>query len=273
MKIYTYISLIIVTLLFIGCEEVIDVDLNTAPSRLVIDATINWQKGTTGAEQKIILSTTTDFYSNVIPKVSGATVSIKSSGNLNYIFNEVPNTGEYKCSTFKPILNESYTLTVIYKGETYTATETMQSVSAIETVTQKNNGGFSGKDFEIEVTFKDPLAKNFYMAKFFPDVYKAPSYSIIRDEYTNGNVKNWLFSDPDLKVGSVIAITHYGISESYYNYMNKIISISSSSGGGSPFQTPPATVRGNIVNQKNIDNYALGFFSLSEIDIRNYTIQ
>jgi len=273
MKITKYIALIVTTLFFISCEEVIDVDLNTAPPRLVVDAAINWQKGTTGADQKIILSTTTGFYSNVIPKVSGATVSVKSSANLNYLFTEVPNTGEYKCETFKPILGETYTLTVIYKGETYSATETMQSVSAIESVTQKNNGGFSGKDFEIQVYFKDPIEKNFYMVKFFPDIYKAPSYSIIRDEFTNGNLKNWLFSDPDLKQGNIIAITHYGVSESYYNYMNKIISISSSSGGGSPFQTPPATVRGNIVNQKNIDNYALGFFSLSEIDVLNYTIQ
>lgn len=273
MKIYNYISLIIVSLLLIGCEDVINVDLNTAAPRLVIDAAINWQKGTDGSSQKIILSTTTDFYSNVIPKVSGATVSIKNSNNLNYIFTEIPNTGEYKCDTFQPMLNEIYTLTVIHLGEIYTATETMQSVSAIETVTQKNNGGFSGKDFEIEVTFKDPLAQNFYMVKFFPDIYKAPSYSITKDEYTNGNLKNWQFSDTDLKVGNIIAITHYGISQSHYNYMNKIISISSSSGGGSPFQTPPATVRGNIINQKNTDNYALGFFSLSEIDVRNYTIQ
>lgn len=273
MKTIKYIALIIVAIFFQSCEEVIDVDLNTAAPRLVIDAAINWQKGTSGTEQKIILSTTTGFYSTVIPKATGATVSVKSSGNVNYIFTEVPNTGEYKCNNFQPIIGETYTLTVVYKGENYTATETLQSVTAIETIIQKNNGGFSGEDYEIEVTFKDPLAKNFYMAKFFPDIYKAPSYSIIKDEFTNGNLKNWFFSDSDLIQGSTITITHYGVSESYYNYMNKIISISSSSGGGSPFQTPPATVRGNIVNQNNINNYALGFFSLSEIDVRNYTIQ
>ncbi len=273
MNITKYISLVIITLFFISCEEVIDVDLNTATPRLVIDAAINWQKGTTGAEQKIILSTTTDFYSNVIPKISGATVSIKSGENLNYTFSEIPNTGEYVCNNFKPILGETYTLTVIYKGETYTATETMQSVTPIESIMQKNNGGFSGKDYEIEVLFQDLVAKNFYMVKFFPDIYKAPSYSITRDEYTNGNLKSWQFSDEDLKQGTKIAITHYGVSESYYNYMNKIISISSSSGGGSPFQTPPATVRGNIVNQTNINNFALGFFSISEVDVRDYVIQ
>ncbi|QBN18312.1 DUF4249 domain-containing protein [Flavobacterium nackdongense] len=273
MKITKYIALFFASLFFASCEDVIEVDLNTAAPRLVIDAAINWQKGTTGANQKIILSTTTDFYSNVIPKVSGATVSIKSGGNLTYVFTEIPNTGEYQCSTFKPIIDESYTLTVVYKGETYTSTETLKSVTPIARIEQKDNGGFSGKDYEIQVFFQDPIAKNFYMVKFFPDIFKAPSYSIIKDEYTNGNEKSWQFSDEDLKVGGKIAITHYGVSESYYNYMNKIISLSSSSGGGSPFQTPPATVRGNIVNQKNIDNYALGFFSLSEVDVREYTIQ
>jgi hypothetical protein len=273
MQITKYISLIIVTLFFLSCEEVIDVDLNTAPPRLVIDAAINWQKGTIGNEQKIILSTTTAFFSNVIPKISGATVAVKSNGNLNFIFVEIPNTGEYKCANFKPILGETYTLTVLYKGETYTAVETMQSVSSIEVIAQKDTGGFSGKDYEIEVTFKDPLAQNFYMVKFFPDISSAPSYSILRDEFTNGNLKSWQYSDEDLKQGSKIDITHYGVSQSYYNYMNKIISISSSSGGGSPFQTPPATVRGNIVNQNNVNNYALGFFSLCEVDVKNYVIQ
>jgi hypothetical protein len=273
MKIIKYSSLTIILLFLASCEDVINVDLNTAAPRLVIDAAINWQKGTDGSTQKIILSTTTDFYSNVIPKVYGATVSIKNSENFKYIFTEIPNTGEYQCTAFKPILGETYVLTVVYKGETFTATETMQSVSPIDAIKQKNNGGFTGKDYEIEVSFKDPLAKNFYMVKFFAEIFKAPSYGIIGDQYTNGNEKSWSYSDPDLKQGNKIAITHYGISESYYNYMNKLISIASSSGGGSPFQTPPATVRGNIVNQTNSSNYALGYFSLSEVDYRNYAIQ
>jgi hypothetical protein len=273
MKIIKYISLAISLLILTSCEDVINVDLNTATPKLVIDAAINWQKGTDGSSQKIILSTTTDFYSNTIPKVSGAIVSIKNSENISYSFTEVPNSGEYQCANFKPIIGETYVLTVIYKNETYTATETMQSVSPIEYIQQKSDGGFSGKDYEIEVSFKDPLDKNYYMVKFFPNIYKSPSYGVIGDQYTNGNIKSWNFSDPDLEKGNTIDITHYGISLDYYNYMNKIISIASSSGGGSPFQTPPSTVRGNIVNQTNQDNYALGYFSLSEIDFRKYTLQ
>jgi hypothetical protein len=258
---------------FLSCEDVIEIKLDTVSPKLVIDAAITWQKGTDGTSQKIILSTTTDFYSNVIPKISGATVSIKSSNNLNYIFTEIPNTGEYQCTTFKPILNENYTLTVVYKNETYTANETMQSVTPISKIDQKNTSGFSGKEYEIVVFFDDPIVKNFYMVKFVTDMKKVPIYSISKDQFTNGNEKSWQYSDEDLKAGSKIAINHYGISEQYYNYMNKLISISSSSGGGSPFQTPPATVRGNIVNKSNMENYALGYFSLSEVDVQDYTVK
>lgn len=272
MQILKYISLTLSLLLFVSCEEVINVDLNTAPPRLVVDAAINWQKGTDGSTQKIILSTSTDYYSNVIPKVSGASISIKNSTNDNFLFTEIPNTGEYICTNFVPVIGETYTLTVSYNGETYTATETLQSVTPIDNVSQKDDGGFSGDEYEIEVFYEDPIVKNFYLVKFFPNIYKSPSYGVSSDEFSNGNQKKWTFSEEDLEKGNTIAITHYGISEAYYNYMNKLISVSGGDGGG-PFQTTPATVRGNILNTTNIENYAFGYFSLSEVDSRNYTIQ
>ena len=272
MKISKYISLIVFTLLLLSCEEVVNVDLDSAKPRLVIDASINWQKGTDGSFQKIILSTTTDFYGNLVPKLSDAIVSI-NSGDSSWTFLERQNPGEYLCDDFTPIVGETYTLNINYKGEIYTATETMQSVTAIDEIKPKNDGGFSGKDYGIEVYFKDPIAENFYMVKFMPEIYKSPRFRVIGDKLTNGNQKSWRFSDEDLKQGTRIDITHYGISEAYYNYMNKIISIASSSAGGSPFQTPPATVRGNIVNSTDAANYALGYFSLSEVDVTNYVIQ
>ena len=63
-----------------------------------------------------------------------------------------------------------------------------------------------------------------------------------------------------------------GISQKQYNYLSKLINISGGN-GGSPFSTPPATLRGNIINQNNSDNYPLGYFSLSEIDTKNYVVQ
>ena len=51
------ILLIILFLSFISCEKVIDVDLATGKTRLVVEASINWYANTSGNEQKIKLST------------------------------------------------------------------------------------------------------------------------------------------------------------------------------------------------------------------------
>lgn len=54
------IILIIATLfLLMSCEKVVNIDLDTAPERLVVDANINWVKGTSGNTQTIKLTRST----------------------------------------------------------------------------------------------------------------------------------------------------------------------------------------------------------------------
>jgi hypothetical protein len=43
--------------------------------------------------------------------------------------------------------------------------------------------------------------------------------------------------------------------------------------GGGPFETQPATVRGNCINITNPNNYPFGYFRLSEVDEVIYTIE
>ena len=271
-KIYL-VSLLLVSLFFTSCEKVVDVDLNTAPPKLVIEAYINWKKGTSGNEQKIKLTTTTDYFSTTIPKVSGATVFITNSENIVFNFIEKPNTGEYVCNNFAPILNEMYTLTVIHKGETYTAQEKLIAVAPIESIVQNNEGGFTGKDIEIKSFYNDPANDdNFYLYKYKYSSQVKFDYYVDDDTYFQGNTFFSLSQNSDLKVGDEIEVTHYGISKAYYNYLSVLLSIAGNNGGG-PFQSPPATVRGNIINTTNSSNYALGYFSLSETDTKNYIIQ
>ena len=40
-----------------------------------------------------------------------------------------------------------------------------------------------------------------------------------------------------------------------------------------PFETQPATVRGNFVNQTNEANFPLGYFRISEVSILTYTVE
>jgi hypothetical protein len=87
-----------------------------------------------------------------------------------------------------------------------------------------------------------------------------------------GNQFSDTYSNEDIKQGDQLDIQFSGISEGYFNYLRVLFSIAGST-NGSPFQSPPATVRGNIVNMSDINNFALGFFSLSETDTIVYVIE
>ena len=55
MKKATLFFVVLIAILFNSCEDVVSVNLNTAPPKLVIEASINWLRGTAGNEQKIKL--------------------------------------------------------------------------------------------------------------------------------------------------------------------------------------------------------------------------
>ena len=275
MKKQTYILLLLIFVLGMSsCEEVIDVDLNTAAPRLVIDAALKWQKGTDGAIQKIKLSTTTGYFDQSIPKVSGATVFVTNTDGVVFNFVEtVSNSGEYICTDFVPVLNATYTLTVVQDEVTYTATETLKPVSPIDKIEQRNDGGFAGDNIEIKFFYTDnALTDDFYLFRAKLSSYEIPNYGVSSDEFYQGNQIFGLYSNEDIKSGDELELTLSGISEGYFNYLQVLLSIAGSS-GGSPFQSPPATVRGNIINTVNEDNYVLGFFSLSEIDHITYVVE
>ena len=61
-----FLILIFIYPLF-SCEDVIDVDLNESEPRLVIEASINWFKGTQGNEQSIKLSLSAPFFEENVP--------------------------------------------------------------------------------------------------------------------------------------------------------------------------------------------------------------
>ena len=270
----TYKLIIIAFTLFLtSCEDVVNIDLDTAPAKLVIDASIKWEKGTTGNEQTIKLTTTTDFYSNSIPVASGAIVFVRDENANQFDFVETPGTGNYVCTNFIPVINRNYTLTVIYNGQTYTATEKLMAVPTIDSIEQNNNGGFTGNQIEVKFFFEDNgITDNFYLTQFNTSFTILPEYDVIDDEFFQGNQMFGLYSNEDLKANDQIQFTLQGISERYYNYMNVLLGIAGTN-GGSPFQTPPATVRGNIINQTNFDNFALGYFRVSETDKKNYIVQ
>ncbi len=273
MKILKKYIVIALGFFLISCEEVIEVDLETAEPKLVIDASIDWVKNTPGNQQKIKLSTTTAYYSEVFPVVNGANVIVSNSANTVFNFVENPGTGEYICNNFVPVIGETYTLTINLNGEIYKATETLMSVPKIENnITQNNTGGMAGDEVEITYYYQDnPAEKNYYVYSNKIPHIAFPQYQVEDDENNNGGLTPVFYSNKDLKPGETVNIKLFGISKRYYDYFRKVLNASGNDDG--PFATTPTAVRGNINNETRSANFPFGYFRLSEVDVREYVVE
>jgi hypothetical protein len=273
MKHFKYSFLVLIAFLTFSCEEVIDEDLNTAPPKLVIEATINWVRDTPGNIQAIKLSTTTNYFANEIPPVTDALVTITNSEGTTFVFTQIDQPGLYICTDFIPVVNENYTLVVIYDGETYSSTEKLLATPEVTRVEQQNDGGFLGDEVEVKFFFNDiPNETNFYFLGVI-DPYKViPEYGILEDRFFENNEMFGLYSSDKFVAGDTVTYTMSGVSQQYYNYVNILLAQAGTSSAG-PFSTPNSTVRGNIINQTNFDNFALGYFRLGETEVIEYTIE
>lgn len=253
----------------ISCEEVVEVELAESAPRLVVEASLLWPKGTDGNQQLIKLTTTAPFFKEETPPAEAAEVSVISEAGEIYNFEEI-DPGIYINEQFVPELNQNYELFITYQDEIYSATESLIPVSDLQFIEQNSNGGFGGEDTELKVYYNDPAGEDNYY--FFRFLFENLTIQIADDEFTDGNLSFVYFSTENLVPGENVGLEIQGISENFYEYMFILRSQAGTNGGG-PFQTQPTTVRGNIVNLTNPENFAFGYFRLSETDFLQYTIQ
>ncbi|WP_147676115.1 DUF4249 family protein [Algibacter pacificus] len=271
MKKYIYIIGLILS--FTACEDVIDLELNSTEPRLVIDASLKWLKGTDGSDQFIKLSLSAPYYDTEVPPVNNAVVTVMDTDDTIFNFVEDGDTGIYRCNTFIPELNKNYTLNINYKEEVYTATEKLIAVAKIDSVKQKNDGGISGDEIELKAFYTDPVgAGDYYLFEVDPLESNELSIDVYDDEFTDGNEIFGFYSDEDLEIGDEVNIYNSGISERFYEFMVVLLK-QTSEGGGGPFETQPATVRGNCINITNPENYPFGYFRASEVSVFNYIVK
>ena len=281
MRNYIKLSLLFYIVILSSCEDVIDVDVQTDTTRLVIEASIDWEKGTLGNEQTIQLSTSSAFFDTASnTAVTGASVRVTNDNSGAVFVFQDQNNGNYTTSTFDPVLGNSYTLEVLHAGETYNAKETLNAVPEIAEVYQDLEDGFDEEVLEVHVVFNDPEALgNNYLFKFQKQGELFPELELGDDEFVNGNELDWWYeieSDEDTDkveefvAGDVVNFDMYSISEAYGNYIEILIN---QIGGVGLFDTTPVSVKGNCINITTPDNYAHGYFRLTEFNRTSYTFE
>ena len=272
-RLYKGSTLILVLFFFLcSCESEVDLNIPNAGERLVVEASINWEKGGEKKQsQTIKLSMSMPFGDRTpIPVTDARKVMItKNNDNQQFIF-EHQKDGTYKTDEFVAKLNQSYTLRIEYKNKVIEATETLIPVPEI--ALEKTDDGK-----QLSVSFKDPAdASNFYLLDHHynnsPNINLIYFTTLIDDEDMNGDQISFnVYNIEYLKSGESINFFLYGISEAYYRYMDLLKNQQESTDEFT--QTPPVQLKGNCVNINDPDEKIFGFFNLSEVSKKTYMIK
>jgi hypothetical protein len=100
---------------------------------------------------------------------------------------------------------------------------------------------------------------------------KPPKVNIMNDDFSNGQeIKGRLVAEIPIyqKIGALLEIRQYGISQPVYNYLRLIESQGQNTGGLA--DTPPATLSGNISSTSNFNQAVAGYFIVASVSKKLY---
>jgi hypothetical protein len=265
---------------FCSCEKEIDLELKNTTPKLIVEGNILMGLDTLIQQQEIKLTRSANYTGNSIPEpISNAVVSVfdgQNTFNFSYTSN-----GVYK-SSFVANANKTYKLSISYDGDTYEASEKMQTGAVIDSLSIKFFPSALGSPEGNFITINtvDPAnEKNFYLWRLFinnklminpspGNIYRA----IQKDEFFNGQpLFNYLpFDNFPVISGDLTRMEQLNISEQMYNYYYSIFNLTASSPVSG--DVPPGKIRGNILNLNKSDKNALGYFGACSGSIKTKKI-
>ena len=274
MKYFSALLLFALTISLFSCEDVIEVEVQNTTPRLVIDAQFNMytKEQQLRLEGGVRLSFSANYFDEELPVVKDALVTITHlNSGLEYplLFDESIGMFVPDKIDFLTDFNSKYELSVLHQGQAYTGSTVFVPVPPILKAVQGTKTLFSGDETEIILSFQDfSEREDFYLYDFGQEIYRP-----IEDRFFQGEefAFSHFYSSGEVKVGDIITIKAHGVEEQYYNYFNLILTLTDSNGG--PFQSLPASSRGNILNVTQPDNYPLGYFLISESDQKQLLIE
>ncbi|QSE97057.1 DUF4249 domain-containing protein [Fulvivirga lutea] len=252
-----------------SCEEVVQLDLDSAEPIVVIEGLVLDRQTT----QYVKISRSVNFYSDESSEpIRDANVYV-TDGSVTYTYEHNPNDQSayegYYFSTlsFRGIPGRTYTLVVDVDGTRYTAQDQLFPVTAIDSLSVRiNEDEFEDPEDEgyfYEVLFyaKEPQqTEDFYLFKFYRNdtlLLDSPNDIYFSDDKLIAEEINGVPTSGFYKPGDIGRVEMYSISNAGFIYYNDLINLLQSDGG--MFGSPPVNPRNNI------SGGALGFFQCSSM--------
>ena len=262
------LKFILFIFIFLGCEKVIDLETDFNDTRLVVDANISKHRDSLNAKASVKLSETVPYFSDEESIINDAIVSIEINQKTHELYYDNP--AKLYLADINFIENNSdFVLLIEHKKNNYTSSSKLIKTPKIESVVFGDRKSLNKDEVELKVTFTDPPEEgNYYLWKFGPKKSGKFDYLPALDKYINGNKFTFSFfidKTEYLQDSDYINIEINGITEDYFNYLN-ILTSQAGAQNGRPFSTSSSVIKGNIVNNTNLENFPLGYFRVYEFD-------
>lgn len=254
--------LLSLSVLFISCEKLIDINLNEANPNIVIEANL-----TDRVQQQVVKISQTKAFSedNTIVPIKNANILVSDDKGNQYPFTEVT-SGNYLSSFFAGITGRKYTIQVKVNSKIYTASSIMPQRVILDSLTVTNLTLFGNSRKYVQVNFMDPpnIANQYNYVIIVNDTLRN-AYYVDNDRFNDGKmVINTIFTgDPELVSGDKIRVDFQCIDNNVYRYF---FALSQISGNGGP-PTAPSNP------DSNFSNGALGYFSAHTLQRMNITLK
>ncbi len=256
------------SLLLASCEKVIDIKLNDAEKKYVIEGVLTDEAGSAA----VVITQTKNFADdNQFAGITGATVTITDSDGNSTALSET-SAGVYQSSGLTGVTGKTYSLTVEIGTNIFTASSAMPSKVNMDTLYVSEDLMFGEVRKLANIDFLDPegLGQSYRFVQYVNGVKRTGTF-IRNDDYTDGNKTSVrLFSDEDIdddkkiKTGDIIKVDMLCIDKDVYKYWN---SFGTGGATGSSNTSSPA----NPVT--NITGGALGYFSAHTVQSKTVVVQ
>lgn len=271
MKHKPFILYLLYILIFTSCEKVIDLDLNGAEKKYVIEAVVTDRAGTA----RVFITQTKDFdEDNNFPGVTGAQVTITETGGPAPVIATLTETsdGVYEAPLFAGQSGRTYALSVIVAGQTFTAECIMPVKSNLDTIYVTDEILFAEQRKIVNAVYTDPVGLgNSWRFVQYVNGRKEDQIMIRNDEYSDGRrIINKLFyfsdeeddDDDEIESGDEILIDMQCIDPALYKYWWSLFRSSTGVNGQATPSNPVTNLKGG----------ALGYFSAHTLQTKTMIV-
>lgn len=255
-----FVIYIIFATCLISCQRIIDLNLDSAETKIVIQGNIYNEAG----PFTVKITKTVDFdKKNEYPPVLGAFVTITDKqGIIDTLIDK--GEGNYVTKKIQGIPGNDYTLSIRLGDIVYTSTSSMPDPVNIDSIYIDKST--ITNDYDVFIDFKDPEnIDNYYRVVKYINTNKIEEFYTISDDLYEGDTISYspvsmgMMNRNEIESGDVVTIWLETIDKNVYEYFR-------TAGGDASQSASPSNPTSNI------NNGALGYFCACSVSTKKIKV-